>query len=619
MKISFNWLKDYVAVGISADELAYKLTMAGHEVETVARINGDAVFEMEITPNRSDCLCLRGMARETAAILGKACKFPQTQKRTWPRQKCDIRIEDKNACLRYIGTMIEGATIKEANKEIRTRLVSLGLRPINNVVDITNFCLMETGQPMHAFDYDKLIGGTIVVRRARAGEKIVTIDGIERGLDPSILVIADAKKPVAIAGIMGGKDTEVTAQTKNIFLESAYFDPLLIRRASRKLGLSSDSSYRFERGVDFRTVEDGSNRAIDLILQSAQGTIARHTDIIVPGKQKQERKITVSKGQINNLIGTSLTKAQCADILKKLDFSVSAGGKDVLNVKAPSFRGDIKDVEDIAEEISRIIGYDNVPLTIPSVRASAILSDPVRKARQRTKDLFVAQGFNEIITFTMISRKNLEMSGQDHLPAIDIFNPLTQDQEIMRPSMLPGFLSVLLSNANKGQKNLRFFETGKIYEDSGERDVLGILLSGMRTEDWRQIKKETADYYDLKGAMEQTLDRLGVSKTRIEYRPLQEKCFEDGQGAGIFIDGKETGAIGKIREEILSRWNIKQKNVLFAQCDMEEVYRQEEAPRKYIPVPEFPSISRDISLAVPKNVTAGAIEKAIRQAVNTQS
>ena len=613
MKISLNWLKEYVAPGISAERLAHKLTMAGHEVEKISPIGDDTVFELEITPNRPDCLNMLGMARETAAILKKPRKFPKIRKPVWPKQKCAVEIEDKQACPRYIGTVIEDVSIKNASQKIIECLTAVGLRPINNIVDITNFCLMETGQPMHAFDYDKLIGGKIVVRRARKGEKIVTIDDVERELDPSVLVIADQKRAVAIAGIMGGKETEVTDETKNILLESAYFDPLLIRRASRKLGLSSDSSYRFERGIDYCMVEDGAARAIELILGSAQGKITKRSDTGTSRKGSPRGQIIISAETINARIGASFNAAQYKDILKRLDFRVSDGKTGAFKITPPSFRGDVKSGEDIVEEVSRIIGYEHLPLSVPQVKASAILPDPKRKARRKARGLFLAQGFNEVITYTMIDRKSLERSNQGDLPRVEVLNPLTQDQGIMRPSMLPCLLAIVRSNVNRGQKDLRLFEAGKIYTVDGEKEVWGVILTGSRAEDWRQDKKENADYYDLKGALEQVFGRFGIAKDRIRFRGEQEKFFASGQSAAVFIEGKKTGVIGTIAEDVLDKWDIKQRNVLFAELDMRGIYTRTRAHLKYQPVSEFPAVTRDISLAVPPSVTAYDIEQTIRK------
>lgn len=618
MKISLNWLNDYVTAGIPPEKLAHRLTMAGLEVEKIVTTRGDTVFEMEITPNRPDCLSMVGVARETAAILDKACRFPGTKKRARPRQKCEVAVDDPRGCPRYVGTLIENVVIRKAPDRITKRLGAIGVKSINNVVDITNFCLMENGQPLHAFDYDRLAGGKIVVRRARRGERIVTIDGAERELDPSILVIADEQRPVAIAGIMGGKDTEVTAKTKNILLESAYFDPVLIRRASRKLGLSSDSSYRFERGVDDNMVEGGASRAVALILENAKGVVTKRSDVAAAGGKKAQRPMAISADQINAYSGASFTAARYKGILKKLDFHVAGAGGKIFKVTPPSFRRDIREPVDIVEEVLRVIGYDRVPLSFPLIKASADAPDPGWNRRRDVRNLFLAQGFDEVITYTMINRESLERSGQPGAEGTAVLNPLTQDQGIMRPSMLPSLLPVILLNINRGQKNIKFFETGKIYTAKGEQDVLGVIMTGLRSDDWRRTAKEEVDYYDLKGALEQVLARSGVQREKIQFKPGQEAYFEDGRQSAVLIGGRQVGVAGEIDGEVLDRWGIKKKGVYFAQMDMDGIYGREKAQRKYRPVPAFPAVCRDISLAVNTTVTAYEIEQTIRKAAQAE-
>lgn len=613
MKVSLNWLKDYVTTGISSEKLAHKLTMAGLEVEKASSFGGDSVFELEITPNRPDCLSMLGIAREVAAILSKTRRIPKTKKRLWPKKKTVITISDKQGCSRYIGTVIENIVIKNGGEKMTKRLSASGMKPVNNIVDITNFCLMETGQPLHAFDYDKLIGGKIVVRRAAEGEKITTIDGVERKLNSSILVIADEKRPVAIAGIMGGKETEVTKSTKNILLESAHFDPILIRRTSRKLGLSSDSSYRFERGVDPDMVEGGANRALDLILKSAGGKITRRLDCAPLKKKILKQPIIISKDQINDRIGALLTTARCRSILTKLDFKITVTKAGAFKVTPPSFRNDIKEAADIIEEISRIIGYDNLPSSFPQIKASHVFSDEKRDTRRCISGMLIAQGLSEVITYTMINRKDLARSNQTNLQGVSILNPLTQDQEIMRPSMLPSLLSILLFNINRGQKNIKYFEMGKVYTAEGEGDVLGIIMTGLRSDDWRQVEKKKVDYYDLKGAVEQIFKGGEDKAQKIEFEASGEDYFTPGQGSAIVIGGKRSGIAGGIDESVLNKWGIKQEGVFFAQINLDSVYCRKNVQRKYRPVSEFPTISRDISLAVGANVTALKIEKLIRK------
>ncbi|NCA96159.1 MAG: phenylalanine--tRNA ligase subunit beta, partial [Methanomicrobia archaeon] len=405
MKISVSWLKNYVSFSGSVEELATQLTMAGLEVESIEKVKGDAVLELEITPNRPDCLNLLGIAREVSAISNKKLTYPVVTKRRLPVRSCDVTIDDVKGCLRYIGVVIEGVKVGPSLKEQQHYLGSVGIRSISNIVDVTNFCMMELGQPLHAFDHDKLSGHKLIVRRARKGETIVTIDNVKRELDESILVIADQDKPVAIAGIMGGKETEVTDSTKNILLESATFDPILIRRASRKLGLSSDSSYRFERGVNIDTALMASQRACDLILQSSGGKITAYKDVRGASFKRKIKSIKVSLGDINQFLGSAITKNQCVQILKRLECVVTTKANDVLEIMPPSFRSDLRSAVDIMEELARIYGYNNIPSSLAMVRAVNIPQHDKRMKREQVRSFFVAQGFNEVVTYSMVSEK----------------------------------------------------------------------------------------------------------------------------------------------------------------------------------------------------------------------
>ena len=371
MKLSLHWLKDYVNVSASPDQLAHRLTMAGLEVEKISDVNGQKVFELEITPNRPDCLNIVGLAREVSVIYGKALKFPKAKKFIVPKKKSDVTIADKDLCGRYIGIVIRNVKVGASPQWLKERIESVGMRSINNIVDIANFCLMELGQPLHAFDLDKLDGHKIIVRRAKSGEALFTIDGDEPKLDPSVMVIADDKRPAAIAGIMGGKDTEVSSSTKNILLESAYFDQGAIRRAGRKLGLSSDSSYRFERGVDRDMVLGGALRAAALILELAGGSVDAYADIFPNAKKIQRKAVNVSLAGINALLGAEVSLKRCKFIMEKLGCKVS-GSKSALKVIPPVFRGDLKAEADIAEEVARVIGFDELPFSIPSIKMSNI-------------------------------------------------------------------------------------------------------------------------------------------------------------------------------------------------------------------------------------------------------
>ncbi len=596
MKLSLNWLKRYIQVNLTADELSHKLTMAGIEVEKVSKENNDVVFDLEVTPNRPDCLNVIGFARELSAILDQKKQIPSFKPHKMPTKKYDIQVDDKKDCARYIGTLIENVHVKPAVDWMESLLKSIGVRTVNNLVDITNFCLMETGQPMHAFDADKISGNKIIVRRAKKGEKIVMIDGVERELDPSILVIADDKKPVAVAGIMGGKESEVTEKTHNVLLESAYFDPVLIRRAARKLGLSTDSSYRFERGVDFDMVESGANRAIDLILELAKGDITKKDEVKAVSKLKLSTSIVVSIEQINGYLNDKLSIHACKKILNNLDFEATLFGKNKIKITPPSFRGDIKQEVDIVEEIARIVGYDNLPSTTPLIKPSQILPDEKRQKRNAIRKALLSQGLNEIITYTMVNKRSLEKTRQESLSGISIINPLSQDQEILRPALLASHLNVLAANINHQQKDLTVFETGKIYIGGSEKEVLAVALSGKQNSDWRNHARKTVNYYDLKGVLVKTIQ--DVFGAEITVKHIKKNYFDETQSVAIFLKGQEIGEMGLLSDEVVNNFDIKNAKVLFAQLDLEKLLKEDWRHKKFVPVCEFPAIIRDVSLAI---------------------
>ena len=610
MKINLNWIKDYIDISNKVDELAYKLTLSGQEVEKIEKIDGDTIFELEVTPNRPDCLNLIGLSREFSAILNKSLKKPRIKKTKFLNSKCDITIKDKKDCSRYVGAIINGVNVKQAPKSIVKKISSVGLRSVNNIVDITNFCLMETGQPMHAFDYDKLVGGKIIVRRAKKGEKIIAIDGVAYDLDPSILIIADEKSPVAIAGVMGGKDTEVTESTKNILLESAYFDPILIRRASRKLALRSEASYRFERGVDIDVVETGAYRAINLIQELAGGAAVSKKDVYFGKIKKSQAKIDVTIDQINSLLGASLSTTKIKNILKKLECNVSEKKKNILQIIPPSFRNDIKKEVDVIEEVARVIGFDNLPLKLPEIKAQDIVSSRKWVFKNNLRYALTGQGLDEIISYTMVGKKVLENANIScSKEIVRNQNPLTEDQEFLRTDSLPSILNIVSLNIKRGQKDLKFFELGKVYSASGEKDVLSLVMTRVAKKDWRSPKKEEIDFYDIKGIVENILNRFA----REEYRFSKAKssCCQKGKSAEILFKNKVIGFLGKIDTSVLDRWDIKHQDVFFAQVETDSVFDASEKNVKYKAVCEYPRVVRDISLSLKENISYQEIKDVI--------
>lgn len=605
MKFSLNWLKDYIDPKLSTEALVERLTMAGLEVEAVESVGEDTVLEIEITPNRPDCLSILGLAREIGAITGRTVKIPKIRNFKTTSLKKLVHIENKKECCRYIATCIRDVRISDSPREIKQRLASLGIQVINNAVDITNFVMMETGQPLHAFDYDKLAGGKIMVRRAKEGESIVTLDGIERKLGPSILVIADAQKPVAIAGIMGGRDTQITLGTKNILLESAHFDMGLIRRACRSLGLRSDSSYRFERNVNFEGVLTGANRATDLLLPLTEGHCSGREEISSKAKSAASQ-IKIKIADIESLLGLEITPIKVKAWLGRLGFKVKVKAG-VLTVLAPVNRADIGQDVDVIEEIARMIGFDRLPSKLPMIKTTNIPVDRgPREIKNQIRRVLTARGIDEIITLSMINAKALVKSNMAEMSAVRIFNPLNLDQELMRPVMLPSFLQVVVTNINRGQKDLRLFEIGRIYSKEKEKEVLGLLLTGRRVHDWRSSKKEGIEFFDLKGALEHIFQSIGI---RAVYETIQMPFFDPACAAAIIVGGKRIGVLGRIERKVLNNWDIKPLDVYFAELHLDEILSLPNKPLKYQPISEFPAIVRDVSLAVKKEIPYKKIEE----------
>lgn len=605
MKLSLNWLKDYIDPKLSTESLVEHLTMAGLEVENIESVGGDVVLELEITPNRPDCLNILGLAREIGAITGKAVKTPKIRSVKTIVLKKLVRIEDKKDCSRYIGTLIRDVQIQGSPSGMKMRLASMGIHAVNNAVDSTNFILMETGQPLHAFDYDKLAGHHLVIRRAKAGESIVTLDGIERKLDASILVVADGQKPVAIAGIMGGRDTQITADTKNILLESAHFEMGLIRRASRSLGLRSESSYRFERNVNEEGVLASANRATDLLLQLTGGRLSGRGEILSQHK-KVAAKIKLNVSEIESLLGIDVTALRVKTWLARLGFKVVAQGNN-LTVTPPVNRGDIGQGVDVIEEVARMNGFNHLPSKLPMIKTINIAVEKrPREIKAKIRQVLTAAGVDEIVTHNMINSKSLIKCNMTELPLLRVFNPMSQDQELMRPIMLPSLLQVAVTNINRGQKDLRFYEIGKTFSGGNERETLAVLLTGRRNHDWRSSKKDMVEVFDLKGILERIFQAAGLHAA---YTGGSMPVFDPGCAAFINSNGRQIGVLGKVEQKVLNNWDIKNQDIFFGGIHLDEILSLTSKPLKYQPISEFPAIVRDVSLAVKKDIPYNKIEE----------
>jgi phenylalanyl-tRNA synthetase beta chain len=617
MKVTYNWLKDFADIKASAAELAEKLTMAGLEVKAIEQKAGDFVFEIEITSNRPDWLSVTGVAREAAALAGRKLKTSRAANRRpqvtgGKKEKFGLRIEDKKDCPLYTARIIRNVKVGPSPAWLKDRLELVGLRSVNNIVDITNYVLFELGEPLHAFDLDKLNGREIIIRRGAKDESLVTIDGQTRELSPEVLVIADSQKPVAIAGVMGGKDTEVTESTKNVLLEAAIFNPVIVRRGRQKLGMTSDASYRFERGIDPESPGGASLRASQLIEELCFGQeVAAQSCGLAP---KESTKVELFPGNIKKYLGIDIPENKVRSILTCLGFELKAKNKNVLSVSVPSWRLDVKAEIDLVEEVARIFGFENIPSTLASVvLKSQKDAGPDRLALIR--DILVGLGLNEVITHSLIERKSLAGFWDKPDAVIAVANPLSLEQELMRPVLMPSLAGRVAYNLRQQNPYINIFELARTYTlDSGkirEKYSLALALCGTNSR-WFGPRtghiQDDPGFLHLKGITETLLDRLGSDIKKISYR------FIDGADVEVLLGNDKIGLLRKLPAKILEALDIKHKDVFAAEFALEEKILPRVQTQKQFKsglVPRYPGISRDITLPVKNDVPFESIAEAI--------
>ncbi|MBD3379034.1 MAG: phenylalanine--tRNA ligase subunit beta [Candidatus Omnitrophica bacterium] len=615
MKLSYNWIKDYIDLeGITPGELAHALTMSGSEVDSMEDAGGDKVMEMEITSNRPDCLNMIGLAREASAVFDRDLKLPgmtleaNLVDKEIERRECVIEAAD--LCPFYTARVVSGVSVRACGGEIKEKLSALGMRPVNNIVDITNFCLMETGQPLHAFDLDKIKGGRVYIRKAAKGEKITTIDDVERELEEGMLVIADSSGPVAVAGVMGGKETEVTESTENILLESAYFDPLSIRRTARALGLSSDSSYRFERGVDKASVIPSSDRAASLIIAEAggkAGLMSVSGQLEAPGK-KIEFDITGAE----RVLGVSLQKARTVRILERLGAEVTEKKEGGLSVKVPSFREDLEREIDLVEEVARVFGYDNIPVTISRFVPSIERKNHSRRVLDRIRRSLPAFGMSEIMSYSLIGQEAAERFKSIVSGEVVLDNPLSEEHKVLTPHLLDGMLKAVSHNLNRQNTDLRLFEIGKIYSRAegktpfDEEETFCAAVTGEVDRGW-QTDSRPADIFYLKGVVDGMLAPL---KLKAEYSPSVIKGLSGAAEIKLSGEKDPIGVIAGVSPRMLKEYNIQQP-VFAVQLRLRRVMEKAVLEKHYHSIPKFPFSSRDVSVLCVVDTPAGEIKKVI--------
>lgn len=612
MKFTYNWLKDFIGVKAPARALAEKLTMAGLEVTSLVENGGDWVFEIETTSNRPDWLSVIGVAREVAALTETKIKFPVLRQPKISRRasamdhRVSIKIEDKNDCPYYSAKIIKGVKVGPSPDWLKKRLELIGVRCVNNIVDITNYLLFETGEPMHAFDLDKLSAGQVFVRRAKRDEAITTIDAESRKLDSNILVIADNNKPVAIAGIMGGKDTEVSFATKNILLEAAIFDPVTTRRARQLLGLQTDSSYRFERGIDIETVKSASSSCAELIMKIAGGELV--LDERSGGINKKEKTIILKQESITKVLGKDIPPQKARSILSGLGFTIKSKTKNSTLVKVPAFRQDVLSEIDLIEEASRVFGYGLIPTTMPKVFPQLDIPSNAGIV-SFIKNILLSLGLNEVITYSLIDRSLLK-DFADANP-VEIENPLSKEQEVLRPIISPSLLYCVRHNLNQKQNFVNIFEIAKIFPTSAngealEQLTLGIALCGEKPTLLESgLVKEKMGMLHLKGCLEVLLERLGVRS----YDFVMGKSDE----VLLTASGQTLGRLKQVERGILDNFEIKNKDVVTAEISLEKLLALVDLGRKFILPARYPGVTRDISIVLKEGISAKSLLDACKE------
>jgi phenylalanyl-tRNA synthetase beta chain len=588
-------------------DLAEALTHAGIAVESIAEEHGHAIYEMDLTTNRVDAMNHFGVAREASAIYDIDLKpvMPKLPK-SEGEAKFAIELEDPQGCPRYTARIVRGVKVSSSPKEISQRLELLGSRAINNIADASNYTLFEIGHPTHAFDLDTLGGGKIIVRRAREGETLKTLDGEERKLTPQDLVIADAVKAVALAGVMGGYDTMITEKTKNVLIESAWFDPATIRQTAKRLGMHTDASHRYERGADFGITPLACDRVAELILQTAGGKLEGAQIDQVP-RTPERRTIALRRSEVKRHLGLDLPAEEIERILRRLGFELKPGAD--YSVTVPTWRLDVEREIDVIEELARIHGFNNFPNTLPAFAGGVIeLADEAKRAKVR--ETLLALGYNEAISLTFVSKEDAAQFGGGE--PLAIANPLNEEQGYLRTSLVPGMLGMIAYNLNRGNTEVRLFESGDVFEKLGERCEerrrLCFAATGNSIEASVHTKAKAVDFFDLKGDVEDLL--ADFTHRSIYFDTLVPEYYHPGRSARIALDGATIGYVGQLHPAVADARKLKQ-DVYIAEIQLERLFQHELRQPRFTAISRYPAVERDFSFVFDDAVTFERVHAAV--------
>ncbi|HKR29764.1 MAG TPA: phenylalanine--tRNA ligase subunit beta [Terriglobales bacterium] len=625
MRISPNWLREFVPLRVDYHRLAEDLTHAGIAVEGITGDGAAMIFEMEITTNRVDAMNHYGVARECSAIYDLDLKPIATHlPSTGHPEPFPIEIVEPDLCARYTARVIRDVHIGKSPEHILERLLIEDHRGVNNVADATNYTLMEMGHPTHAFDLDLLQGGKIIVRLARKGEKLKTLDGVERELHPEDLVIADAAKPVALAGVMGGWDMMITNKTRNVLIESAWFEPASVRSTARRHGMHTDASHRFERGADWGATPLACDRVAELILESAGGKSAGYTDAV--SRDLTRAALELHRGEIRRILGQEIPETDTSRILRRLGFiptakrtsssstsssAAVAEQADSYPVTIPTWRMDVEREIDLIEEIARVYGFNNFANTLPAF-SGAVVEQPYAAPEAKTRARFLALGYDEAISPTFISRSDAEQFANSRAVALE--NPLSEEAPLLRNSLLPGMLNMLAWNFNRGASDVRLFEMGNVFAVDGDRVhqryQACIAGTGAVPETSLEQAARELNFFDVKGDVENLLDLFATES--LPFEAPGPKYLHPGRSAKVVLNGRTIGEVGQLHPDVASERKLRQA-VWIAQLDLDSLFAIPLRDPRYQRLSRFPTVERDFSLLVDDSVPYSRLREAIER------
>ena len=584
----------------------------------------DTVYEFELTANRADCFSMVGLSREFGIMTNQKALFPVimvNENGESIEGKASVAIEAHDLCTRFTSRLVTNVTIEPSPLWMQNRLRNSGIRPINNVVDVTNYVMLELGQPMHAYDYDCVADHTLIARRAKAGETLTTLDGNERELNESMLIIADTKGPIGVAGVMGGLTSEVTDKTTNVLFEAAVFNGPSIRRTSKALGMRSEASGRFERGVNHKYTAYAIDRAAQLLQQICPSCKVSVGVIDVYPEPVEQRTVTFTAEQINDYLGTSIEKDRMVDILTKLEFGITESG-DTIEALVPTWRDDVTGMPDIAEEVARIVSYDNIAPTIPVAILSSGGMTPKKALTKEVTHYLAHAGLSQIITFSFMHKDGLTNmmlpEGDGRYTAIPILNPISEEFPYMRTTLVPAVIEAAKRNIAQQNKDLWLFETANVYEPKAlpltevphERPMAcGIMMGKVTEAAWNQAQRDT-DFYDVKGVVDGLLAKLGL--TQYDIQPSSKSYYHPGVSAHYTVNGVTIANYGELHPQVVKNFDLSGKVYMF-EIDLEAVLSITVPPFRYQSFSKFPGTSRDLAIVAPVSVTSGEIVALIKE------